>query len=311
MSKITASSLVHNQTARSVFFLFIGAIMLYTLIATASLKREIATLRADIASTTIALSYTADILSKNFNELSRETAGLSGDLAVTRETINTVSTKVGGVENTVGSISGTVSTLQKLSEIEKEILKKYSKVYFMNENYTPEHLTVIPEEYLYSTKKQEHFLSEAWPKLKALLDDAKKAGVEVYIKSAYRSFAEQKSIKSSYSVLYGAGTANAFSADQGYSEHQLGSTVDLVTTGMSGQLTTSFDTTQAFLWLKENAHRYGFILSYPKGNAYYIYEPWHWRYVGVKLATYLYENKMNFYDLDQREIDQYLLTVFE
>src|SRR3990167_1970818 len=113
-----------------------------------------------------------------------------------------------------------------------------------------------------------------------------------------------------YTVVYGAGTANSFSADQGYSEHQIGTTLDFITTRLSGQL-TGFDKTEGYQWLLNNAHNFGFILSYPKNNTYYVYEPWHWRFVGVKLATYLYDNKLNFYDMDQREIDTYLANTFD
>ncbi len=294
------------------FVLCMGGILLvYEAFQVASLKKDVSLLQSELASTTSALAYNTDFLAKNFSKLSKETADISTTLSATQENVNAVSTKVGGVEQTVGSISGAVGTLQKLSEIEKEILKKYSKVYFMNDNYVPEQLTIISKEYVYDDKRQEQFLTKGWPHLESLLFNAKLNGVSLYVKSGYRSFAEQKSIKSAYSVTYGAGTANAFSADQGYSEHQLGSTVDFITTGLNGQLTTKFDSTAAYAWLLGNAYRYGFVLSYPKGNKYYMYEPWHWRFVGVKLATYLYNNKLNFYDLDQREIDKYLLNVFD
>lgn len=69
-----------------------------------------------------------------------------------------------------------------------------------------------------------------------LLEDAKDDDAELYVKSAYRSFEEQSALKSAYSVTYGAGMANQFSADQGYSEHQLGTTVDFITKGLGGKL---------------------------------------------------------------------------
>jgi D-alanyl-D-alanine carboxypeptidase len=111
-------------------------------------------------------------------------------------------------------------------------------------------------------------------------------------------------------VTYGSG-ANAFSADQGYSEHQLGTTFDFTTEGIGGGLVTSFENTPAFAWLKDNAHKYGFTLSYPKDNAYYVYEPWHWRFVGEDLAEDLHEAGKTFYDWDQREIDKYLIKIFD
>jgi len=57
-------------------------------------------------------------------------------------------------------------------------------------------------------------------------------------------------------------------------------------------LILKFNKTKAYQWLLNNAYKYGFILSYPENNEYYIYEPWHWRFVGIKLATKLHnENK--------------------
>jgi D-alanyl-D-alanine carboxypeptidase len=143
-----------------------------------------------------------------------------------------------------------------------------------------------------------------------MINSASSTGTRLYVYSAYRSFAEQKALKNSYSVTYGAGTANSFSADQGYSEHQLGTTVDVITPGLGGEL-DGFDKTAAFQWMINNAYRFGFVMSYPKGNSYYIYEPWHWRFVGIKLATELHNQNKNFYDLDQRTIDGYLVSIFD
>jgi zinc D-Ala-D-Ala carboxypeptidase len=134
-------------------------------------------------------------------------------------------------------------------------------------------------------------------------------GVDLKVVSAYRSFAEQSSLKSTYTMVYGTG-ANQFSADQGYSEHQLGTTVDL-TMPEIGSTFTGFDQSKAFAWLAKNAYKYGFILSYPKNNTYYQYEPWHWRFVGRDLARYLHNQGKNFYDLDQRVIDEYKVSFFD
>ncbi|PJC82708.1 hypothetical protein CO006_02150, partial [Candidatus Roizmanbacteria bacterium CG_4_8_14_3_um_filter_35_14] len=61
----------------------------------------------------------------------------------------------------------------------------------------------------------------------------------------------------------------------------------------------------------ENAYKYGFILSYPKQNTYYQFEPWHWRFVGMTLATKLHDTNQYFYNLAQREIDLYLISIFD
>ena len=142
-----------------------------------------------------------------------------------------------------------------------------------------------------------------------MLEDAEDDGVNLQVVSAFRSFATQKNLKATYLVRYGSG-ANTFSADQGYSEHQLGTTIDLSTKELDGVL-SGFDSTDAYAWLTDNAYKYGFILSYPHNNTYYQYEPWHWRFVGRELARDLHNDDKHFYDLDQREIDPYLVSIFD
>jgi zinc D-Ala-D-Ala carboxypeptidase len=203
-----------------------------------------------------------------------------------------------------------IDLLVKLTTIDPELLKKYSKIYFLNENYNPQSLVQIKQVYLINPSKSLEVLDKAAPFLENLLKDANAQNMSLRVVSAYRSFETQKDLKTGYRITYGAGTANQFSADQGYSEHQLGTTVDFGTPEVPGA-TMAFEKTPAFNWLQNNAHKYGFILSYPKNNSYYIYEPWHWRFVGRELASHLKNTNKNFYDLDQREIDSYLIKIFD
>lgn len=235
---------------------------------------------------------------------------LSSALAQERQNVGTLQQQVGSYQQQVGSYSTTVENLRKLSKTDPQLLAKYSKVFFLNENYIPARLLEIPSSYVYSNTKQLMFLRDAMGHLQDMLSDAARDGIRIYVFSAYRSFDEQRALKGQYAVTYGAGTANTFSADQGYSEHQLGTTVDLITTGLQGEL-EGFEGTKAYTWLQANAYKYGFVLSYPANNKFYVFEPWHWRYVGVKLATHLHNQKIGFYDLDQRTIDEYLVNFFE
>lgn len=199
--------------------------------------------------------------------------------------------------------------LEKLTKTDKQLLEKYSKVYFLNEHYTPTKLATVTSEYLSDKSKSIQIHAEVYPFLEDMIKDAEDDGVVIKVVSGYRSFETQKDLKSAYAVTYGAGTANQFSADQGYSEHQLGTTVDVATPGSN--LTIAFETTKAFSWLKDYAYRYGFVLSYPKNNKYYQYEPWHWRFVGKDLARKLHKEKKYFYDYDQRNINDYLVELFD
>jgi zinc D-Ala-D-Ala carboxypeptidase len=228
---------------------------------------------------------------------------LSESLQAERERNDSFSEQIKGAEEIVDKF-------RKLSSIDPEILKKYSKTYFLSEHYVPSSLSIINKKYLYQEDDPEQIHSEVEPYLTEMIEDAKKDGVDLYIGSAYRSFGIQTGLKSNYIVTYGYGTANDFSAEQGYSEHQLGTAVDFLTTGIGGTL-EGFGETEAFEWLENNAYKYGFVLSYPESNEYYIYEPWHWRFVGEKLAGYLHENNIYFYEMDQRDIDEYLVYIFD
>lgn len=208
----------------------------------------------------------------------------------------------------IGQIAGTVGKLDILSKTDKELLQKYSKVYFLNENYIPEDLVDIPPDYIYEEGKRIKFHAEAFPYLQEMLVAAKNDDINLKIISGFRSFGEQSALKNTYAVTYGTG-ANKFSADQGFSEHQLGTTIDFTTSELGANF-TSFKSSSAYDWLLSNAYKYGFVISYPEGNDYYQYEPWHWRFVGKGLARRLYEDGKYFYDLDQRTIDAYLINIF-
>lgn len=213
------------------------------------------------------------------------------------------------IEDRVGDAIETVGVLDKLSKIDPELLQKYSKVYFLNEHYAPPKVAEVDKKYVYDESRAQYLHAQAMPFFEDMVEDALEDGVELYVVSAYRSYGQQSALKNAYTVTYGSG-ANAFSADQGYSEHQLGTTIDFTTTGINGGL-DGFQNTPAYEWLKKNAYRFGFVLSYPENNAYYIFEPWHWRFVGQDLANDLHDDQKNFYDTDQREIDKYLVSIFD
>jgi D-alanyl-D-alanine carboxypeptidase len=201
-----------------------------------------------------------------------------------------------------------VEVLKKLSETDQELLQKYSKTYFLNENYIPSSLSLIDEAFLFNKNSIVEIHTDVKPFLENLIRKARDDGMDLSVLSGYRSFEVQKNVKTRHTVIYGS-SANRFSADQGYSEHQLGTTVDF-TTSKTGSTLTGFEKTNSYKWLLDHAHEYGFTISYPEGNQYYIFEPWHWRFVGVSLATFLHAQNKHFYDLSQRDIDSYLIKIF-
>lgn len=267
-----------------------------------SLESELFLAREDFASTTKSLQATINSIEEELSKTKTERDDFELKYNEERNRLDYLSSQIQGIQGTVGM-------LEKLKQIDPELLKKYSRVYFLNENYVPEMFIRIDSKYTYNTKEDYLIYERIWPFLENLLMAAENASTDIKIISAYRSFGKQSELKSSYTFVYGSG-ANRFSADQGYSEHQLGTTVDL-TTSKIGASYSGFEKTQTYQWLLENAYKYGFILSYPENNQYYQFEPWHWRFVGRALAERLHQDGVNFYDLDQREIDKYLISFFD
>ena len=250
----------------------------------------------------------ADVKESTYN-LEARVLELQGENILLADTLQKEQQKNGAFESQIGQIVGTVGTLDKLAKTDKELLQKYSKVYFLNEHYVPDELSQIDSKYIYEKDKKIRIHAKVLDNLVNMMDAAKSDGFDLKVISGYRSFGEQSALKSSYSVTYGSG-ANKFSADQGYSEHQLGTTLDFTTTEL-GAGYTDFKKAGAYKWLQDNAYKYGFILSYLEGNAYYQFEPWHWRFVGKNLARSLHEDAKSFYDVDQPFIDQYLVSIFD
>ncbi len=288
---------IHLEMVLFFVYLFI-AIFVYTKYSFIKIQTAEDTLSSENKS----LEYKIGDLEKQIYEAQKNTSLLSSVLLETQTNNQTL-------QNIINSISGQVGNLEKLAQTDKELLQKYSKVYFLNEHYVPISLTLINPKYVGNPSSGLQIHSNVDRYLESLLSNAESQGLGLKVQSAYRSFGTQASLKQSYKITYGSG-ANAFSADQGYSEHQLGTTVDFTTIKLAGGL-SGFDKTPEYAWLLAHAHEYGFVISYPKENTYYIFEPWHWRFVGVALANKIYQDNTYFYNLDQRFIDSYLANIFD
>jgi zinc D-Ala-D-Ala carboxypeptidase len=124
--------------------------------------------------------------------------------------------------------------------------------------------------------------------LRAMVAAARRAGAPLAIQSAYRSYWTQASAFSYWTGRLGRSTALLVSARPGHSEHQLGTTIDFTSQGSGAPwFYADWGRTKAGRWMALNAWRYGFVMSYPRGataTTCYRYEPWHYRYVGIKAA---------------------------
>ena len=127
-------------------------------------------------------------------------------------------------------------------------------------------------------------LMSAW---NTMLKDATAKGLNIYIASGYRSYNYQVNVYNRYVKSDGAAVADTYSSRPGNSEHQTGLCFDLNT------IEDSFQYTNEGKWVNDNCYKYGFCIRFPKGKdsaTGYQYESWHLRYVGVDLATKLYNN---------------------
>lgn len=145
-----------------------------------------------------------------------------------------------------------------------------NKTYALPESYNPGELNTI-----------------AYDKAKEMLDDSKKEDLNIWIQSGFRSYETQESIYNRYVKKDGQDKADTYSARPGHSEHQSGLAFDV------NEIDYTFDDTPEANWLSDNCYKYGYILRYPKGKTDetgYVYESWHFRYVGEELAKKLYNN---------------------
>jgi D-alanyl-D-alanine carboxypeptidase len=108
------------------------------------------------------------------------------------------------------------------------------------------------------------------------------------LQSAYRSYGVQVKVYNGYVASAGKAGADSQSARPGFSEHQTGLAADISSLPLTCALQACFGQTPQGLWLAANAYRFGFLLRYPEDKTPvtgYIYEPWHFRYIGIPLAT--------------------------
>jgi LAS superfamily LD-carboxypeptidase LdcB len=128
---------------------------------------------------------------------------------------------------------------------------------------------------------------EAEDALHKLLDAGRNARLFLLAQSTYRSYGDQERVYQSEVEHFGQGQADRESARPGHSEHQLGTAIDFTTRALGYDLVEAFAGTPEGKWLQQNAAQYGFVLSYPQekeADTGYMYEPWHYRYIGVQAA---------------------------
>lgn len=185
-----------------------------------------------------------------------------------------------------------------LENIEKEYLLLANKEHPLTEKDAPSDLTRLNCKT--ASNRTLYLRADAARALEAMMNEMLAAGIEdVSVTSAYRTYERQKELY--FTTYYNQEKAkhpdwtdeqifaevSTYSAYPGTSEHQTGLCIDFITSTMR-ELTNEFENTEAFAWLRDNAHQFGFILRYPKDKVdvtQYSYESWHFRFVGREAAS--------------------------
>lgn len=175
-----------------------------------------------------------------------------------------------------------------------------NKEFALPQDYVPRDL-VMADMPLSPISNYQYVRKDAHDALKTMFDSARDDGHELWFHSGYRSYASQKLIYENYVKRNGQAQADIFSAKPGHSEHQSGLAIDISSPGSDGPFSIEFGDSPEGRWVAQNAHNFGFVVRYPKDKTQitgYMYEPWHLRYVGVELATILFEGGLVMEELD-------------
>ena len=177
---------------------------------------------------------------------------------------------------------------------EKGILTLVNKYNYVTKDYIPNNLIEV-DGLLINKEAYEAFL--------LMKNDIKKNGLDIRIISAYRSIDYQENLYNNYLKYATKSIVDTYSARPGFSEHHTGLAIDIDNTKLDYN---KFYMTKEFVWMNENAYKYGFILRYPKDKENitgYKYEPWHYRYVGKEIALYIKKHNSTYEEYYYEFID--------
>lgn len=180
------------------------------------------------------------------------------------------------------------------TDISKKELMLVNKYNHLDNTYTPETLVTVPTTYAWGEYGSKKVTQDTYDAFLNLWNAGKEQNYYFMVSSAYRTYEHQEEVYNDYKKSRGEEYADKIAARPGFSEHQTGYSLDIFEKSTTQK---NFHTTESYNWLKNNAHKYGFILRYPEDKediTGYSFESWHYRYVGKEVATYIYENGITF-----------------
>lgn len=178
------------------------------------------------------------------------------------------------------------------TDTSKDKLMLVNKFYKLDENFERNDIEDIPLTVAYSGQKASKVVIEQYLKMRE--DIQNELNVHLMVNSSYRPYKDQEEIYNSFK-LRGQSYADSYAARPGFSEHQTGLALDI--TSLEHKNQKDFTLSEEYQWLKENCHKYGFILRYPENKEHitgYNTESWHFRYIGEEIATKVYNEGITF-----------------
>ena len=172
-----------------------------------------------------------------------------------------------------------------------DILILVNKYHFLDSKYVPSDLEKIDNKY--NRGSNNLMRKEAKEAFQKMCDEALKSNIKFYSGSAYRSYNYQLNLYNRYVSADGRKRADTYAARAGHSEHQTGLATDI----MNSKYEYISKNDKEYEWLINNSYKYGFILRYPEGKediTGYMFEEWHFRYVGIDTATNVYNSKLTY-----------------
>lgn len=195
-----------------------------------------------------------------------------------------------------------LAELKRVLAAEKEnLLVLVDKRHLLPEGYTPQNLVRMDTGRAYMINRKDLSLTKTAERaLQEMALAAQRDGITLVVSSSYRSYTYQRNLFDRYVRESGEKEAERFSARAGTSQHQLGTVVDF------GSISDEFAQTRAGKWILQNASKYGWSLSFPKGYEAitgYVWESWHYRYIGAEACAL----QQKWFD----DIQQYMLEFID
>lgn len=179
------------------------------------------------------------------------------------------------------------------TDLSKDDLLIVNKFYHLSADYQPDDLVVVNNKYYYGTNHK--LRKKAYEAFIDMWNAANNENIYLIMNSSYRTYESQVKVYDEYKNTKGTSYADKIAARPGYSEHQTGLALDIFS--KDNTTTSNFKGSAAHIWLQENSYCFGFIERYQEGKediTGFAAEAWHYRYVGVEAATFIYNNNITF-----------------